>query len=63
VAFAALLPYSIFYSIDAVEAFPSSPVSLSFSAASTRGFFVSGSATHPSSSLIPSVVVFFAFYA
>jgi hypothetical protein len=30
---------------------------------STHGFFASGSATHPSSSLMPSVVVFFTFSA
>jgi hypothetical protein len=30
---------------------------------STRGFFISGSATRPSSSLMPSVVMLFTFSA
>jgi hypothetical protein len=44
-------------------ALSSSSVTLSSPDASTRGFFISGSAVHPSSSLTPSVVVLFTFYA
>jgi hypothetical protein len=64
-AFTALLFYStlLFFDAYAVMAFSSSPVSLSYPDAPTRGFFVSGSATRPLSSLMPSVVVLFAFSA
>jgi hypothetical protein len=56
-AFTALFFYSIllFFDAYAVMAFSSSPD------APTRGLFISGSAMRPSSSLTPSVVMFFAF--
>jgi hypothetical protein len=58
-----LLLYFIVLDVYAIMAFSSSPVSLSSPDAPTRGFFISGYATRPSSSLTPSVVVLFAFSA
>jgi hypothetical protein len=58
-----LLLYFVVLDVYAVMAFSFSPVSLSSPDAPTHGFFISGSATCPSSSLTPSVVVLFAFSA
>jgi hypothetical protein len=65
VAFTALFfyPTLLFFDAYAAMAFSYSHVSLSSPDASTRGFFISGSVTHPSSSLTPFVVVSFAFSA
>jgi hypothetical protein len=58
-----LLLYFVALDVDATVSFSSSHASLSSPDASTRGFFISGSATRPLSSLTPSVVVHFAFSA
>jgi hypothetical protein len=58
-----LLLYFVVLDVYAVLAFSSSSVTLSSPDASTHGFFISGSAVRPSSSLMPSVVVLFAFSA
>jgi hypothetical protein len=58
-----LLLYSVVLDAYAIVAFSSSSVALSSPDASTRGFFISGSAARPSSSLTPSVVVLFIFSA
>jgi hypothetical protein len=50
------------YAYD-IAVFPSSPAPSSSPGVSTHGFFALGSTTRPSSSLTPSVVVFFAFSA
>jgi hypothetical protein len=58
-----LLLYFVVLDVYAVVAFSSLSVTLSSPDVSTHGFFISGSATRPSSSLTPSVVVLFAFSA
>jgi hypothetical protein len=58
-----LLLYFVVLDTYAVVAFSSSSVVLSFSDASTCGFFISGYTVRPSGSLSPSVVVLFAFSA
>jgi hypothetical protein len=57
------LLFFVVLGVYAIVSFFSSPVSLSSPDASTHDFFISGSATRPSSSLTPSVVVLFAFSA
>jgi hypothetical protein len=58
-----LLLYFVVLDVYAIVAFSSSSVTLSSPDGSTHGFFISGSATRPSSSLTPSVIVLFAFSA
>jgi hypothetical protein len=58
-----LLLYFVVLDVYAVIMFSSSPVSLPSLDAPTHGFFISGSATRPSSSLTPSVIMLFTFSA
>jgi hypothetical protein len=59
------LIFLLYFVLDAyaVIAFSFSSITLSSPDASTHGFFVSGSAGRPSSSLTPSIVVLFIFSA
>jgi hypothetical protein len=62
-SFYSLILLLYFFDAYAIVAFSSSSVTLSSPDVSTHGFFISGSATRPSSNLTPSVVVLFTFSA